>query len=504
MKTEFSPSIRLSHLQTGVQKTSFQGKNFSKATPLTAHSPDTVSLHFEGKGKLVAQGAAVVAGLGALLSPWMFDSNPPGTRSVVVNSWRGGTQKEVHGPGMVFTFPPFVARNKTYDITRQTVVETLQPSSRDGVPIDKVEVEMSFEIDPTEKKDEKGNVVETYDSIYKIHTQILGGGTSSTKPKEGEKLLTRFSSVNDVTKRLYIQEILPRLRSDVNTLSTLFTAENYLNSREMMTKALSEGYKGKFTDHEGKVRDIEVEALSKQLEPLGIRLNFVKVTEIDLPNFLEEKRKEQAIFPLKKSNAVLEQDKNKAEAKAQSAFASIATGEAEEAAKGQAAVDTKLAEGRVLVAEQKALEDLAKAEADAKAKNAKNEGEAKVAVAKSTGEATALQEEARGMAESTKTRAEGEAKAVVIKANAKADAAGAEGSALQNNPVLLAKQNIESMVAALKAYAQKADIVIIDPKTGLKLNMLNIGGGAGGPSAADLKKHILGQAAANEVLEPKK
>jgi regulator of protease activity HflC (stomatin/prohibitin superfamily) len=435
-------------------------------------------------------GGGILAGFMALLSPFCVDINKPGQHSIVVNSLSPGKDKTVYGPGPVMTFPPFFATNYPIDTTIKTVKEVLVPHSKDGTPIDKVELELSFQVDPGPEG--------KYESVNYILSTLLG--SDSKRAPEGANSSTEFySEMDEVSTRLYYSQIQQRLHNSVKTISTLFKADGYHHSREFMTKALNEGYKGTYKDQEGVEREISIDSLKDQLAPYGIKITLVRVSDIDLPDYLEAKRQEQALYPIREANARLQKEANEAEGKAKAAFQMIEASANEEKAKGQAAYEQKLAEGKVAVANERARLDKIKAKGAADAQIASEQGKAAALLEEKTGEATAQQEVARGISEAAKLKAEGESQAAILKGNAAATVAEAEGLALKNNPQLLEKQRIEAEAAARKAMATNAKIVVVDPKTGLNMRMLNVTGGA---NPLDLRSQILGQTAAKELTEP--
>ncbi|MBY0405979.1 MAG: hypothetical protein K2X66_18900, partial [Cyanobacteria bacterium] len=213
-----------------------------------------------------------------------YDINPNGTRSVVVRHGGNGPDKEVRGEGLVITFPPYMTTNVKYAINKQTVKETFQPLSRDGVRINGngqnantgVDIRLSFELDPG--PDGK------YDSVYQLNTKVL---TSHPNLEYQNSSTAEFSTDDLITKALYFQEILPLLKNDIYTLSTVFPAEDFHNSRDFIQEGLKNGYRETIVEKDGTKREIEVKPLAAQLAPLGIKLNFVNVASIALPDFLK-------------------------------------------------------------------------------------------------------------------------------------------------------------------------------------------------------------------------
>lgn len=419
----------------------------------------------------------VTALAGGLLWPGMHDVNPPGTASLRVYP-NSGVSPEVQGPGLVILWPPYLTDNRQYSMTRQTVVEKLQPQGKGGVKMDSVEIELSFEIIP--------------EKLYDIHTTKTG----NKKLTPQENSTTTFSSQDPVTQLLYVQEILPLLRGAVNKLGPKFQEESFHKARVELEYFLNHGFEGTIQD-----QFVSIEPLAKQFEDHGLKLHFVRVGDMDLPNSMEEDLRTKAQIPLKTEIQGLRQLLSAEQTKADREFAKISAGEAEETALGQAAIVVETERGKLEVAKVEAKKALIQADGQAQINLLEAQAQAEVAYWDSKGEADAVIITAEGDKLATIEKSEGAKAAKIMLGEAAAQAAQAEGKPLKEFPVLLEKAQILADTAARKALAQNAEIMIVKPGT-VDLKVMNLGGGTQG--ALDIRKHLLGEAAADELIRETK
>jgi regulator of protease activity HflC (stomatin/prohibitin superfamily) len=405
-----------------------------------------------------------------------YDVNPIGTRSVVVNNAFSGPSKEVKGQGMVILFPPYLTHNIQVKISNQTVKEYFEPLSRDGVRIngsgqqanvgkEGVQVSVSYQIDPGED----GN----YDSVYKIITEVLGGVPNEKAIPNSPS--THFETDEPFTKALYFQVILPRLKGDLYSLSTLYNAEDFHNSRDFLTDALNKGYKTTVKESDGTIREIDIKPLAEQLKPFGIKVNMVSVTDIDPPEFMKAEIKKRGELPLAISNFKLEERTNQALADAAREKAKSEAAVLLQQAIGQNNATLATAKGAVEIETQKAAEAVAKAKGDADALLETAKGKAAAQIAEKKGIADSDIAQAKGISTAAVIQAKGEAEATVKQGKAKADVLVAEGSQLKQFPELLERLAIEKNQEARLALAKQLDLVLVDPSTPVDDTILRIG-----------------------------
>lgn len=419
----------------------------------------------------VKLGLAGVVGLFSIVGLFKTaERNPDNVRSVVVHKWGNGPSPDVRGGGQYVFMAPFITDNIQVDVTSQSVKDTLHPYSQDGVKVngdgqdvnEGVDIRLNFELDPGPDK--------KYASVYNLVTHILGSTQPTQQALASETAV--FTSDNEITRRIYFQEILPRLKADLSKLTLLSDTEDFHTIRGFLDDAITNGYQHK--DADGKVL-WEIRPLGEQLKELGIKLNLFEISALDLPGFLNDQLKERASLPLKLSNQTLKIKENQAAALAARETVKIQNAKNLEATKGQVNASIAKAEGERLEMEQQMQKLIAEAEGKKNARIAEAKGKALAKVADAEGKKKATVEEARGIAASQRTQAEGEAQAVVKAGEAKGSALAAEGQALTDLPQLMKQIAIENNREARIALANRIGLILVDPDTPLDENVFQIG-----------------------------
>lgn len=464
-----------------------------------AASPQASSIHFAGDknsavtwGWRAAQAALLAAGVGTLGYDRVMESNPPGTHSVVYDAWAGGHQDQINGPGRVYlgwkALIPMLGgiHNAPLNTSSQSVVEIFSPSTQEQKVIPHLAVQVDFEVVP--------------EHLHTILADKLGGVKGNPEIPGN----TFFVKVDDPNiQKLYLQMIQTPLQGAMNDLTTAYRGENFHTITNFLTVALNDGLKNYSIERssgEPEIKDIP--SLQESVGPY-LKINKVHVTEIKLPEDITTKFEEQAKQPLQQEIAVLNKDlqatkevRNKAEGmKLAASVQEKATQEAEVA---------KLEEtGRIQVETYKAEKLKIDAQADAMNTSIRNEADKEATILEAKGK----EEVARILAEAKQydieTRAKADAGVKEAAGKAEAEAAKLKGEPYKKYPELLVVQAIEGSQQAISALANNPDtkITFIDPGTGLKIDVLNVGNG-NGVSTEGLVNHITGQKAANKVLKP--
>jgi hypothetical protein len=468
-------------------------QSFAKSIP--THSQPS-EIQFAGKkGGILGTIAAVTSALWMLGGYGFFamtESNPPGVHSVVYDATKNGHQEKVQGPGLVWLGPlglaPFInpVHNAPLSTSDQFVVENIQPATQEQRTIPNLQIGIDFSINP--------------EYLRTVMVDTLGGIHGDIQIPEG----TAFANIKDPSiKKVYIQLIRPTLIGMINDLSTTHRGEKYHTITDFLTVALNNGFEKypvqKMTD-QGHLQTTEVKNILSLQDKVGslVTINKVYVTEVKLPTDIAEKLEEQAKQPLERLIAGLSKDLEDVRTVRNKAEGEVTAAQSQEIASQTASVSKLEQTGKIQI--QTATQDKKKVDAEAEAAYNK----IKATTDKTTNQTMAVaQEKAAKIKAEANTQAaliEAEASAKVKNATQEANAALAslKGEVYQAFPELNQLDALDGSSRAIQALTSK--ITYLDPKTGLKIDMLNIGNGQ--TNGQGIVNQIIGQKAANKLTTP--
>jgi hypothetical protein len=492
--------MQIHHSRPQLMSQSFKpsaSQPFAKSIPARAQSNDIQfgALGSPKKGGLFSTIAAWTSAIGMLGGYGFFamtESNPPGVHSVVYDATNNGHQEKVHGPGLVWLGPlgmaPFInpVHNAPLSTSDQFVVENIQPATQEQRTIPNLQIGIDFSINP--------------EYLRTVMVDTLGGIHGDVQVPTG----TAFANIKDPNiKKVYIQLIRPTLIGMINDLSTTYRGENYHKITDFLTVALNNGFEKypiqKVTD-QGHLQTTEVKNIQSLQQKVGslVTINKVYVTEVKLPEDIAGKLEEQAKQPLERLIAGLSKDLEDVRTVRNKAEGEVAAAQAQETASQEAAV-LKLGEtGKIQI--QTASQEKKKVDAEAEAAYNK----IKATTDKTTNQTLAVAQEkaAKIKAEANKQaaliEAEAEAKVKNATQEANAELAKLKGEPYQQYPELNQVDSLDGSSKAIQALTAK--ITYLDPKTGLKIDMLNIGNGQ--TNGQGIVNQIIGQKAANKLTPP--
>lgn len=434
-------------------------------------------------GKVLDRALLAGGGLLVLLGvakPMFVSYNPPGTYSLVQDNFKGGTQPDVYGEGSVFVIPG-VRINHQYDTTAMGVKQIIQPRTQDGTLMSRVVIEMNFNLNP--------------DMLHKIQTEILSN--QSHIVNDGN---TIFEKNNEIAQKAYMILIRDKVREAVMDMFVASIGERAHLDVAQIQEWLDKGVDMTYTTSEGEKRELKVTPIKDQLAPLGIEVNRITLTEIELPDTMIQRFEDRANASIEETNARLMKVKNEAQAAAQAEFSKIGAIEAAERSKGQADVTTLEREMNVEIEKLKAETQKVQSEAQANYDAAKAEADREAQLIIEKARADAQQIKAEGQSGYDRITAEGQAQAIVLISKAEADRYEALGKPLQEHPLLVAEIELLAKKQELLGLAANQDmkIMVVDPDTGLELDVITV---AGNGNPLDLQNHLTGEAVSDQALD---
>lgn len=450
--------------------------------------------------RAVRVGSVLAVGIGSFLGlSNTVSKNNPGTVSVLVHQIGSGTERDAEGKCIVrgggFLFHSPFTENYQYQMTPAQVRDTFTPLSFDGVPIDGdgvnikdgIDVRITFRLDSgtadpnvQAQVDHNGNVVITpalRDSICNVHTRLLGASAYNDQYKNetGEaEHSTEFQSGNGTMQNLYYSQVLPVVQNALRILVPNIKAEDIHSQREFITNGLNNGwiqYKldqngNPVLDKEGNPIIVrEVKPIAEQLAPLGIKVDYIAITDTDMPTFLKDKINERAQIPQETTNYRLKKDQYIAQQESARTAVGIENQKLLEEKRGDMNAKKAEAQGALDQAKQTALEKEQQAIGYRNQKIAEANGQARVLISQAEQEKGRLLEQARGLAGSQVTLAEGEAAKIRTEGEAQGEALALKGQMYTQYPELYTKLVAETNAEIRVALAERFGFVLVSPDT---------------------------------------